>query len=65
MKKLYEVPTMEIVRLDASEDIAKLPIGADSNAGSSFDESTSRVTTTFRSTGLVAAILGLTGSGQE
>ena len=60
MKKIYEVPAMEIVRLDASENIAKLPtIGETSNA--TINEN-NQVQTRTRSTRLLAAIAGITGS---
>ncbi len=62
MKKIYEVPAMEIVRLDASENIAKLPTVE--NQGSTTD-STGRVTTKTRTTNLVAALLGAATSSNE
>ena len=55
MKKMYEVPAMEIVRLDASENIAKLPTVE--YQGSTTD-STGRVTTKTRTSNLVQALLG-------
>lgn len=54
MKKIYEVPAMEIVRLDASENIAKLP--TDSGSASTTANS-DRVTTTTKTTNLLNAIL--------
>lgn len=63
MKKIYEVPAMEIVRLDASENIAKLPtVGETSNASVN---SNNQVETRTKSTGLLAAIAGFTGSNVE
>lgn len=60
MKKIYEVPAMEIVRLDASENIAKLP-ELDSNYTNTTVEG-NRVVTKTRSTGLVAALTGIVSS---
>ncbi len=63
MKKIYEVPAMEIVRLDASENIAKLPTLDSSSAETSVSEG--RVTTTTKTTGLVKALMGAITSSAE
>lgn len=62
MKKIYEVPAMEIVRLDASENIAKLPTVGETETSS---VQNGRVETKTKSSGLLAAIAGITGSNVE
>lgn len=57
MKKIYEVPAMEIVRLDASENIAKLPT-IDNSATVNAGNVEGKVTTKTRTTNLVQALLG-------
>ena len=57
MKKIYEVPAMEIVRLDASENIAKLPT-IDSSSSETAVTGDNRVTTTTKTSGLVKALMG-------
>ncbi len=62
MKKLYEVPAMEIVRLDASENIAKLPSAGTGEGSTSTSTTGSAVTTTVRTKSLMAEILGAASS---
>lgn len=57
MKKIYEVPAMEIVRLDASENIAKLPT-IDNSATVNAGNVDGKVTTKTRTSNLVQALLG-------
>lgn len=60
MKKIYEVPAMEVIRLDASENIAKLPTIDSGSTSTSVTDG--KVVTTTRTTGLAAVLSGLTGS---
>lgn len=57
MKKIYEVPAMEIVRLDASENIAKLPT-IDNSATVNAGNVEGKITTKTRTSNLVQALLG-------
>ena len=63
MKKIYEVPAMEIVRLDASENIAKLPTFT--QVGESSVNSSGQVETRTRTSGLLAALAGAVSSNGE
>ena len=65
MKKIYEVPAMEIVRLDASENIAKLPTIEQQGTNVESIGGSSVTTTRAKTKSLVNALFGSASSNIE